>query len=392
MRNLNGTLRKVALLVISVDEQTADDLLEQLPSEMAAKVRRAIVELDDIDDDEQQKVIAEFLTQSGLPPGSGAHQTDDGVELAPELERKLSTSNTQTHSSRSAASHSPCLPAEDDYFPFLHQAPTRDLAELLRKQHPQVAAVVLAHVRPEKSAEVLSHFTPENQVSLLRRIADSRHIDREVLRELECQLEQQLAQNPVPLDAHSTPSAGTEIVQAILSAARSQGGEQLLSRLKEVDESLLSRFGLISQVTEAQARGPLPRAEQEEGDPPESSPAQPVAVPLAVPRRRSPIKDPWQFSDIMNLHPRELAPLFQNVDPHSLLAALAGAEPHFIRGILEQLPDEDANRLSQKLRQAQSWQAEEILEAQNSLARVATKLCEQGLLSPHPCRTGSRAA
>ncbi len=388
MRTLNGTLRKVALLVTSVDEQAADDLLEQLPSETAAKVRRAIVELHDIDREEQHAVIAQFLAQSGVAAESSSDPADDGVELSPELERKLSSSSPASDSSESVDSASPNRPEEETCFAFLRQASSPDLAELLKRQHPQVATVVLAHVPPEKSAEVLSYFPSEHQISLLRRIADFQDVDHDVLRELEQQLEQQLSPGPTPLTAHLTPSPGTEIVQAILSAARDHGGEQLLSRLKEVDEALLSRLGLKPQVTEAQARGPLPVAEEGEAEPP----ASPQSVPLVVPRRRIPIQSGWQFADIMNLGATELAQLFQNVDPHSLLAALAGAEPHFVNRILGQLPTNDARRLREKLQQAQSWRADEILQAQVRLAQTATRMWEQGLLLRPTGRSVSRAA
>ena len=64
MKLSNEGLRKAAVLVASLDTAAADAVLDQLTAEQAQQVRAMVVEMDDIDQGEQRRVIDEFF-QSG---------------------------------------------------------------------------------------------------------------------------------------------------------------------------------------------------------------------------------------------------------------------------------------------------------------------------------------
>ena len=57
----NAGIRKAAILVACLDRVAADAVLEQLGPEQAQRVRQAVVVLDDIPDNEQQRVVDEFF-------------------------------------------------------------------------------------------------------------------------------------------------------------------------------------------------------------------------------------------------------------------------------------------------------------------------------------------
>src|SRR5262245_15581343 len=78
MTPLSPTLRKAAVLVSALDDRTADALLDQMGPQQAAKVRSALVALDDISTAEQQAVLTEFLRQQS---GSAPADVDDDVSL-----------------------------------------------------------------------------------------------------------------------------------------------------------------------------------------------------------------------------------------------------------------------------------------------------------------------
>ena len=65
MSKLSPSIRKAAILVATLDDRAADTLLEQMGDEMAARVRSALVELDDIPAAEQQAVL-DFARRKGL--------------------------------------------------------------------------------------------------------------------------------------------------------------------------------------------------------------------------------------------------------------------------------------------------------------------------------------
>jgi flagellar motor switch protein FliG len=57
MNSSDQTIRKAAIVISSLDVDTADRLLEQMPDEMAAKVRYQVLSLDDISETERQLVL-----------------------------------------------------------------------------------------------------------------------------------------------------------------------------------------------------------------------------------------------------------------------------------------------------------------------------------------------
>ena len=59
----NGGIRQAAILMASVDSQTARQLLQQMPPATAKAVRRAMVDLGRIDAEEQQAVLAAFKSR-----------------------------------------------------------------------------------------------------------------------------------------------------------------------------------------------------------------------------------------------------------------------------------------------------------------------------------------
>src|ERR1700678_3002870 len=88
MNDTKSDLRKAAILVSSLDRDTADKLLDQMSAEQAALVRRAMVELPEIDAGEQNRVIDEFFHVG--PP---AKVVEDSSSIAFErpVERRART-------------------------------------------------------------------------------------------------------------------------------------------------------------------------------------------------------------------------------------------------------------------------------------------------------------
>ena len=68
-------IRKAAILISSLDERTADRLLDQMGDEQAARVRNAMMRLGDVPTEEQEAVLTAFFNRT--PPASA-----DEVELA----------------------------------------------------------------------------------------------------------------------------------------------------------------------------------------------------------------------------------------------------------------------------------------------------------------------
>ncbi len=137
-------LRRVAILISTLDTASADQLLDQMTSEDAAEVRRVLVELTDVDAAEEQAVISEFLFSGTTTAGPAASAAlGDGVDLC--LSANFATIDepdlhgaapTRPHN-REQVVHEPGL---------LDDVACQPLAQVLAGERPQMIALVMSRL------------------------------------------------------------------------------------------------------------------------------------------------------------------------------------------------------------------------------------------------------
>lgn len=236
----SAALRKAAVLVASLDRQTADRLLEQMPDEQAGRVRQWMVELDEIDPEEQRRVIDEFFRSETRattvqPPAPSRPSVMPGHDPLRPLANYQSVNDggveLELMSTRGISSRPP--------FRFLHDAEPQTLAPLLVGEHPQTIAVVLSHLAPDQAGEVLAPLPPELQVDVMRRLAALEEADPQTLREVERGLESRMQ---ATLDENHRCHQGMSAIQDILQAARPGTKRTILANLAKHDEPLATRL------------------------------------------------------------------------------------------------------------------------------------------------------
>lgn len=160
MASLN--VRKAALLITTLDRESADHLLEQLPEEQSQCVRDAILSLADVDEREQHAVICEFLRDELL-----------GASSANRTLATLAAGNVST-GQRSACSAVPGGrgKGKDVAGGPLDRASERLIAECLGDELPQAIAVALAQLPTHRASEVVSHLPAAVQTQVLERLVE----------------------------------------------------------------------------------------------------------------------------------------------------------------------------------------------------------------------------
>ena len=117
-----NSLRKAAVLLRSLDSETATLMLGQLSLEEATAIRAAIRELGAIDPEEQADVVAEFRRVRPIATETGS----SGVEL--------SLSSAAEHGTVAEQEIAPTTPSSQR-FEFLATAPTAALVPFLAREH-----------------------------------------------------------------------------------------------------------------------------------------------------------------------------------------------------------------------------------------------------------------
>ena len=115
----------------------------------------------------------------------------------------------------------------------------RTLANLLRKEHPQTIALIMAYSKAEKSAQVLSQLPVETQVEVCLRMASLDTVSPKTLRDVENAL---LSEMKGLVVSGGEETSGVVMVAEILNNIEKQHEERIFEQLMEIDPELAEEF------------------------------------------------------------------------------------------------------------------------------------------------------
>lgn len=380
MNNDISQIRKVAILVESLDSAGADAMLAQLDSETAARIRQAVMELDNVTVEQRDRVIAEFMRVGAMVPD----QSHAGIELDDSLVRRLAGNEPQEHSdTEGVASESDRPP-----FCFLHEASGETLAPLLMRENPQTIAVVLSRLPPERASDALTRLAPKVQAAVIRRIVHLDEADPEIVRQIEQEFNSLLCQQ---METARKRQAGLSTMNRILSAGDQENRNNVLADLAKNDESLALRLGHVSRATQppASTRGTATPpgthrslASLENRTPIRTSRQQAprrVAAAQSVTARSVTTRSATvEFASLERLDSAAWVKVLRTAEADVALLALTGASPRLVDRVLMRLPTREARALRNKMEQPGPVNLRDVERAQCELARLAGQLAEQG--------------
>ncbi len=331
-------MRKAAIVVACLDQRTADMVLAQMPSEQADMIRRAILRLGEVEDDEQDAVLGQFVDTEPAPrkafdmpgielDGALAEQIFAGRPSRFELARE----NDRPAIERDAGEYKPAAEVSAP-FRFLQQTRFETLTAFLRKEHPQTIAVVLSHLPAERAGQVLDRLPGPMQTDVMRRLSNLNEMDPDALADVERGLEQWVKQQE---EFHDRRIGGMAAISAILDATPAEARRDILANVARYDS--------------------------------------PLAGKLQVARR--------SFAEIEQLDDKDLATLLQAAEPDVVLLAMAGAGKEFVSRATRQLPSKQAKALTRALAHLGPTRLADVDDAKQALADLAARLESEGKLS-----------
>lgn len=353
---LSDPLKKAAILVASLDAESADALLEHVEPELAARIRNAVMQLEAVDPDQQQHVIQEFVNRSP----TGAVDVAAGVELDQSLARKLAAEVEQTPD-RIAAAEKAAVP-----FASLHAVEPHVLTDLLIREHPQTIGIVAAYLPPQHAAEILRRLPEHLQTEVLMRIARLNDPAPEIIRDLESEMESLLANRRRSTQA--TP-VGARAVAAILHSSNDAERERWVARLAEHDGLLSCRLATdqLDPETMTELRS-MAGLEARNGAP------KLPAHSKAVAKGNDACSDAMTFADFEQLDDELIARVLAAADPKLTLIALAGASRSLVQRIMCHLAPSQASALDRQMQGLGPIRLDDIERAQLHLAKLAMAL------------------
>lgn len=159
----NVRLRQAALVVASLEQDAADQLLDLLPEETAQRVRNQLMGLAAFDWHEQQSAIRDFMV--GENPVESATRGGAGRSVAGERRGHA------TRELRPVAGNGKAT-AEEAAADALDRASERMIADCLRQEVPQAIAIALAGLPTERASEVIACLPGALQTEVLERLVE----------------------------------------------------------------------------------------------------------------------------------------------------------------------------------------------------------------------------
>lgn len=221
-----GKLDQAAILLMSMGESVAAEVLKHMGPKEVQRLGTAMAGLNNIQQQEVELVISNFLdevrTLTGLGMGSDGYirnmlVTALGQDKADGLvDRILLGGNTTGLDT-------------------LKWMDARSVADIIRNEHPQIQAIVIAYLDADQAGEVLSYFPEKVRLDVMLRVASLDTVQPSALQELNDILEKQFSGNA---GSQTKDMGGYKVAAEIINNLDSSLGGELLDSIKEIDEDL----------------------------------------------------------------------------------------------------------------------------------------------------------
>ncbi|HMH87396.1 MAG TPA: flagellar motor switch protein FliG, partial [Steroidobacteraceae bacterium] len=319
---LAGTQR-AAILLMSLGEQDAANLLKQLDAREVQKLGIAMAELKEVSREQMSSVLDKFI---GIADGKAniAGGSQDYVRrVLTQAVGKQKTdmlldrvSNGQTGQGIEA----------------LKWMEAKAVAQIISGEHPQIAAIVLAHLEPEQSAAILPLLNEDLRTEVLMRIASLNEVPQSALTELDQLVEKQ---------ANVAPPAPLRRVGGARTAAN------ILNAMER--EKLSDELGKIEKA--------------------DSEMHQQIKDLLFV------------FDNLLDVDDRGIQALLREVGSDTLAVALRGAEPEVQEKVLKNMSKRAAEILKDDMEARGPVKLTDVEAAQKEIIVIAQRMAEEGTIS-----------
>ena len=357
-------IRRAAILVASLDEPLAEQLLADLPPSEAARVLSEAEALESIDPDEQRDVLAEFRR---LTRGRVAAEASGAVEFS-------YSSRNDGDAADVALMTTSVAPVAEPASSALSEADAAAMAELLAGEHPQIVAAALSRLPEDQSAAVFSALPADLQAQALERLAALAPVDEDAVQEIATQLQQRLDERR---ERRARSAAGAALVQRMLARTPETQRNYLLERMSAKDAAPV-RDAAKAPTTRTATTPVLRTGGLKSSYADAIDPVAQQALELASAVRRAQASGAYpapalndRTDELEALTNEALVAGLRAAGEPTVLRALAASGDGFLKRVVGMLPRKQAKQLRRMLRDLGPTRLADLHEAQHRLLELA---------------------
>jgi flagellar motor switch protein FliG len=316
-----GTER-AAILLLTLGEKEAAEVLKQMGAKEVQRIGAAMAKLQNVSKEEVQNVINEFSA-------SVENQTSVGVGAEDFLRKVLVDALGQEKAAGiidriSVGRSTKGLEA-------LKWMDGRAVAELIRLEHPQIIAIVLAYLEADQAAEVLAHLPANMRSDIMVRIATLDGVQPSALSELDDIMEKTFAGKGT---TRTSALGGAKAAADIINNLEPSQEGIIMEQITQTDEQLGSRIQDLIFV----------------------------------------------FDNLLEIDDRSMQELLRQVASDKLLLAMKGAEDAMKDKIFKNMSQRAAEMLKDDIESKGPVKISEVEGAQKEILQTARKLAEAGTI------------
>ena len=216
---------KVAILLRTLGEEAATEVVKQLNEEEVKEIGTAMKRLGSVSPEQVEEIVLEFhekiSTEGGLVFG-------DEAFLRELLHNALGEDRARTIMGEISDKTGSVLRSMQYLDP-------RSIANFLRNEHPQTTALVLSYINADHSAEILSQFPDTLQVEIVTRLANLESVSPEMIGEIEEVIRDEMKSLGL---AESKEIGGVSAAVELINRMDRTSATQLIEGIYEADSNL----------------------------------------------------------------------------------------------------------------------------------------------------------
>lgn len=316
--SLSGTER-AAVLLLTVGERLAAEVLKYLEPKEVQKLGMTISRMRTISRKEVSDTLAEFIDQADerMPLGMGSEEY-----LLASLGNVLGKDRAKEFVNQIMAGRLGGMDA-------VRHMGAGAVADLLRHEHPQIAAIVLANLKPGHAADVLSLLPDAQRPELLTRVANLESLPPAALKELDAIIDQKVSDAP---GIHSSRIGGIKAAVDMINQLDRSLGSDILETIRDEDPAL------GSTLDEAL----------------------------------------FAFEDLVNLSDRHIQALLKDVPSDLLVKALKASDDQLKGKIFKNMSKRAGQLIQDDIEGTGPVRLSDVEHAQKEIIKIARKMAEKG--------------
>jgi flagellar motor switch protein FliG len=310
--------QKAAILLRAMGEESAAQVLKQLDPKEIKKLGSFMSGTAQISRDEEDAVMSDF--QAASATGEIQFQGKEFIKAA--LTKALGSEKAARIIESMTQKSYPGLEG-------LKWVDVKTLTQMLKVEHAQTVAVILAHLESDQAGQLLSALPEDMRGDVAIRLATLEEVQPDVLEELSESLQEMLLAS----QGMSTQSVGgAEVVADILARMDKTNEGGIMARISEKNQSLADTIRALMFV----------------------------------------------FDDLIKIDDRGLQELMKEISKEDLPVALRGANPEVKEKFFKNMSSRAAEMLKEDMEAKGPVKVSDVEKAQQNILKVCRKLEEEG--------------